>query len=140
MGVFQGLDNGIPTAEMKPDELAPTTQEHFQWPTWGQHYETQGKAGAKVDMPGPQKLVELYEGWLKSTSSDERTKIWHEMLKLYTDQVYSIGVINGTLQPLVVSNKLKNVPEKGIWNYDPGAYFGIYKMDTFWIDPSAGGN
>ncbi len=140
MGVFQGLDNGIPTPEMKPDELAPTTQEHFQWPTWGQFYETQGKAGTKVDMAGPQKLVELYEGWLKSKTTEERTKIWHEMLKLYTDQVYSIGVINGTLQPLVVSNKLKNVPEKGIWNYDPGAYFGIYSMDTFWIDPAAGGN
>ena len=140
MGVFQGLDNGIPTPEMKPDELAPTTQEHFQWPTWGQFYETRGKAGTKVDMPEAQKLVDLYGSWLKSSTTEERTGIWHQMLKIYTDQVFSIGVINGTLQPLVVANTLQNVPEKGIWNYDPGAYFGIYKMDTFWLDPNAGGN
>ena len=91
-------------------------------------------------MPEAQKLVDLYQSWLKSSTSEERTGIWHQMLKIYTDQVFSIGVINGTLQPLVVANKLQNVPEKGIWNYDPGAYFGIYKMDTFWIDPNAGGN
>ena len=139
MGVFQGLDNGIPTPEMKPDELAPTTQEHFQWPTWGQHYESQGSAGEKVDMPEARKLLDLYAAWLKSTTTAEREKIWHEMLHIYTDQVFSIGVINGTFQPMVVADKVKNVPQKGIWNFNPGSYFGIYKMDTFWVDDSVGG-
>jgi peptide/nickel transport system substrate-binding protein len=27
------------------------------------------------------------------------------------------------------------VPEKGILSWDPGAHFGIYHPDTFWVDP-----
>jgi peptide/nickel transport system substrate-binding protein len=25
------------------------------------------------------------------------------------------------------------VPDKGLYNWDPGAYFGIYKPDSFWF-------
>ena len=54
------------------------------------------------------------------------------MLSLYSDQVYSIGIVNGARQPVVISNRLHNVPEEGLYNWDPGAYFGIYLMDTIW--------
>ncbi len=40
------------------------------------------------------------------------------------------------LQPIVVNAKLRNVPEQGNYNWDPGAYFGIYKPDGFWFDLS----
>ena len=40
-------------------------------------------------------------------------------------------------QPVVVSNRLHNVPEQGIYSWDPGAHFGIYKPDCFWVDSSA---
>lgn len=56
------------------------------------------------------------------------------MLDIHADQVFSIGIVNGTFQPVVVSRKMHNVPEKGIYTYDPGAYFGIYQPDTFWLD------
>ena len=36
-------------------------------------------------------------------------------------------------QPVVATKALKNVPKKGIYNWDPGAYFGIYKLDSFWF-------
>jgi peptide/nickel transport system substrate-binding protein len=26
------------------------------------------------------------------------------------------------------------VPDKGIYNWDPGAFFGIYRPDHFWLD------
>jgi peptide/nickel transport system substrate-binding protein len=26
------------------------------------------------------------------------------------------------------------VPTDGIWNWNPGAHFGIYKPDGFWFD------
>jgi peptide/nickel transport system substrate-binding protein len=25
------------------------------------------------------------------------------------------------------------VPEQGFYNWDPGAFFGIYRPDTFWF-------
>jgi hypothetical protein len=38
-----------------------------------------------------------------------------------------IGVVSGVAQPVVVRNTLRNVPEKGIYNWDPGAFFGMYR-------------
>ena len=29
---------------------------------------------------------------------------------------------------------MHNIPEKGIWSWEPGAHFGLYKPDTFWQD------
>jgi len=47
---------------------------------------------------------------------------------------YSIGIVAGVPQPVAVSIKLHNVPEKGVFNWDPGAQFGRYRPDTFWLD------
>ena len=57
-----------------------------------------------------------------------------EMIDLYTDNVFSIGLAAGVRQPVVVSNRLHNVPSNGIYNWDPGAHFGVYQPDTFWFD------
>src|SRR5262249_32027340 len=40
MSVWTGLENGLPTPDMMPLELAPTTQQQLQWPMWGQFVET----------------------------------------------------------------------------------------------------
>jgi peptide/nickel transport system substrate-binding protein len=66
----------------------------------------------------------------------QRTAIWQEMLKIYAAQVYSIGTVAGVPQPVVVSSRLHNVPEEAVYSWDPGAHFGIYKPDCFWIDPA----
>ena len=56
------------------------------------------------------------------------------MLQIWADQIFSIGTVAGVLQPVVVSEKVHNVPEEGFYNWDPGAFFGIFKPDTFWLD------
>jgi peptide/nickel transport system substrate-binding protein len=40
MSVWSGLENGLPTADSSPDELAPSSQLQLQWPKFGQYYET----------------------------------------------------------------------------------------------------
>ena len=55
------------------------------------------------------------------------------MLKINADQVFTIGTVNGTRQPVVVAKHLVNVPDEGIWTFDPGGYFGLYMPDTFWF-------
>jgi len=134
MSVWQGLTNAVPTPEMSPWELAPTTQQQLQWPMWGQHYETAGTAGMPPDMEVGQQLLSLFDDWQRAVSADEKTAVWREMLDIYTDQVFSIGLVNGARQPVVVSNKLRNVPTEGVYNWDPGAYFGMYLMDAFWFE------
>ena len=55
------------------------------------------------------------------------------MLKTFTDQAYTIGVVSGVLQPVVVNSRLRNVPVEGMYNWNPGAYFGLYRPETFWF-------
>lgn len=135
MAIFFGLPNGIPTAEMSPDQLAPTKQDQLQWSQWGRHYET--GEGDAPDMPEAQKLLDLYAEWGRSLEKADKAKVWHEMLDLYADQVYTIGLISGIKQPVVYHKDLQNVPETGIFNWSPGSFFGIYRPDTFWFSNEA---
>jgi len=139
MSVWSGLTNGVPTASMSPEELAPSSQQQLQWPMWGQYYETRGQAGHEPELETVRRLARLNEQWERASSREERERVWHEMLRIHAERVYTIGTVTGVLQPVVVANDLRNVPETGIYNWDPGAYFGIYKPDTFWFGPTGPG-
>ena len=134
MSVWSGLENGIPTADMSPVELAPTMQDQLMWPKWGQFHETGGKAGEPVDMPGPKQLMQLLGAWYRAPEASRRREIWHEMLEIHAEGTYSIGIVAAVKQPVVVAHALRNVPVEGVYNWDPGAQFGIYRPDTFWLD------
>ncbi len=134
MSIWSGLENGIPNASSSPAELAPTSQQQLQWPMWGQFLETGGKSGQAIDMEVPQKLFELKDAWREARSEGDRMKIWHEMLDTYTSNVFSIGIIASVPQVVLVNSNLRNVPDKAIYNWDPGAHFGIYRPCTFWFD------
>jgi peptide/nickel transport system substrate-binding protein len=133
MSVWSGdFGFGLPTADMSPDWLAPVSSQHLQWHDWGLHYESKGKQGEAPPLPGAARLVELYRQWLVSTDAGQRERIWAEMLDINAEEVYTLGVLGGTLQPVVVRNELRGVPEKGVYAFDPGAHFGLYSPDTFY--------
>ena len=134
VSVWTGFENGIPTADMSPEMLAPTSQQHLQWPKFGQFYETGGSVGVKPDMPEAVELLKLYEEWRAIPLQEERKRIWQRMLALHSDQQFTIGVVSGVPQPVIARVKLRNVPEKGLYNWEPGAFFGIYRPDTFWFE------
>ncbi len=81
-------------------------------------------------------LKHLYEDWRNSPDNEGKQQVWHQILQINRDQVFCIGLISGVLQPVVVNNALNNVPEEGVYNFKPSAYFGVYKPDTFWFDES----
>ena len=136
MSLDKGIENGLATADMSPWEFAPTTQQQLEWPKWGQHVDTKGQAGEAPDLPAATRLKELYESWLAAAAGDEHAQIWHEILRSWAEEVYSIGLVAGVQQPVVVNAKLRNLPTEGTYNWDPGAHFGIYKPDGFWFDQS----
>jgi peptide/nickel transport system substrate-binding protein len=140
MSLDKGIENGLATATMSPAEFAPTEQQQLEWPKWGEYAEAKGKAGEAPDLPAAEKLYQLNSDWLAATADEDKERIWHDMLALYSDQVFSIGLIAGVLQPVVVSDRLRNVPEDGVYNWDPGAHFGIYKPDGFWFAKPNGGS
>jgi peptide/nickel transport system substrate-binding protein len=136
MSVWGGLENGLPIPSMSPSDLAPTRQDMYQWPKWGQYHETNGTVGEAPDLPAAKKLMELNAQWLASPNAEERRKVWEMMLDIRADEAFTIGIVAGVPQPVVINKKLRNVPKKGIYNWDPGAHFGIYHPDTFWFDAS----
>jgi peptide/nickel transport system substrate-binding protein len=138
MSIWKGLENAIPTPAMSPHELAPTSQLQLSWPKWGQYAETSGQAGEAVDEAEAQRLVDLYQRWRDLHDAEAQAAVWHEMLAIHADQVFTIGIVRGVPQPVVVSKRLRNVPDKGVYNWEPGAHFGIHRPDTFWFAEAAG--
>lgn len=139
MSVFFGFDNGIANADTPPSELAPSLEDQLQWPQWGLHYTSSGRSGVKPDLPEAVRLDELYSSWMTAKDKAERARIWTEMLTINAEQVFTIGTINAVPQPIVISNRLHNVPEVAIYSWEPGAHFGIFRPDTFWLtDPKQG--
>jgi peptide/nickel transport system substrate-binding protein len=134
MSIWAGMENGLVIPDMSPGEYAPTMQTSLQWSQWGQHYETSGQAGEPPDLPEAKELLELNERWLNSISTDERRTIWQRILTIHASEVFTIGLIGGVLQPILISNRMHNVPAEGIYNWDPGAHFGLYHPDIFWFD------
>ena len=134
MAMWFGSENGIPTSYSSPEEFVPIMQQSLQWPMWGQYAETNGSAGQPVDLPAAKRLLELYDQWTVAQSREAKVAAWQEILKIHAEQVYVIGIVAQVPQPIVVANALRNVPEEGIFNWDPGAQFGMYRPERFWFD------
>jgi len=133
MTVWSGWDLGAPSVAMEPRDLAPTRQDNLAWPMWGQYYQTKGQSGQAPDLEPAIKLMSLYEDWQLALDDDRRKEIWKEMLGMHADEQFVIGVISGVRQPVVVSRRLRNVPEDATYSWEPGALFGIYHPDQFWF-------
>lgn len=133
MSIFNGVDNGLATPNSVPSEFVPVQQDTLQWPKWGQYYQTDGEAGEAPDMPAAKELMDLYQKW--QTGNDAaRVEAWQKILDINSENMFSIGLIGNVPQPVVVDKDMRNVPEKGIHSWEPGAFFGIYRPDTFWWD------
>jgi peptide/nickel transport system substrate-binding protein len=133
MSVWSGISNGLATAAMSPEALAPTNKFQLQWPLWGLWGQTGGKAGEEPEMEQVRLLADLFQAWQRAESEAEQDRIWQQMLDIHADQVFTIGIVNSTLQPVVISRRLRNVPAEAFFDWDPGAYFGVHKPDTFWL-------
>jgi peptide/nickel transport system substrate-binding protein len=139
MALWFGLENGIPSADMSPHEFAPTSQQQYQWPKWGQYFETSGKVGEPPDLPEAERLLGLFDTWRGAPTTEARREIWHQILEIYGEQVFSIGIIAAVPQPVVAHEDLRNLPDEAIFNWEPGAQFGIHRPDTFWFDDGLAG-
>jgi peptide/nickel transport system substrate-binding protein len=134
MAMWFGYENGVPSADMSPEEFVPIHQQSYHWPKWGQYAETGGASGEAVDMELPKELLRLNQAWMRAKTRAERGEIWRRILKIHADEVYTIGLVAQVPQPVVVSNKLRNVPKEAMYNWNPGAQFGIYRPEGFWLD------
>jgi len=122
MSVWPGSNNGLATADMSR-ELAPVKQSSCS----GHCGEPRRKPRTGRQAAGPargQGAPRTLRRWQKAPDSAERRRIWRRCCDP-REQQFTIGTVTGTLQPVVVSRALRNVPPKALYNWDPGAYFGI---------------
>lgn len=133
MSIWNGYDNGIPTADMPPDERVPLSTDFLVGPAWGAHAMSGGTSGEAPDFEPAQRLLDLYGTWLSTADEEKRAEVWTDILKVHAEEVLTIGTVEGVIQPVVVHETLRNVPEAAIWGWDPGANFGLYHMDAFFF-------
>ncbi|MTI17031.1 ABC transporter substrate-binding protein [Rhodobacteraceae bacterium RKSG542] len=133
MSVWTGFENGLPTANMPPTDFVPARGDFLSWSLWGEYYETGGKSGEKPDWAPAISLLQLYDDWLVSGSEEDRADIWEEILKIHAQETIHIGLVSEVRQPVVVKG-LKNVPLQAVYGWDPGAQFGMHRMDAFYFD------
>ena len=135
MSVWHGYDNGLPSANMPPDERVPMSTMFFTGPAWGAYTMSGGDSGEKPDYEPAVRLLDLFNSWLNTETEEERREAWEQILQVHAEEVLTIGTVQGVIQPVVVRNSLKNVPETAVYGWDPGAQFGLYRMDQFYFDP-----
>jgi peptide/nickel transport system substrate-binding protein len=136
MTAYAGITTATPTADISPKEFAPTMLGGLQWPRWGMYVESKEHQGEACDMADACQLLDLLHQWETATDEAGRRAAWEKILTINTEQVFSIGTVNGVRQPVVVGQKVRNVPQKGYYAWDPGGYLGLYKPDTFWLAES----
>lgn len=133
MATWFGWDNGQATALDPPDEQTPRRQDTLCWPKWGQYFQTGGAAGEPIDDPSALRLEALAQAWERAEDDAGREAAWREILAIHAEEVFTIGVVNAAPVLVVASAALRNVPEQGMWSWDPGSHFGIYRIDEFYF-------
>ena len=137
MVAWYGWNNGIPTPDAAPSELAPVDQANFTWPRWGQFYQTKGAAGVACDVPRAERLLELYDDWMRAGDEAAKAAVWREMLDIHADEVFVIGTVSRAPIPVVAAAALRNVPDEALYAWDPGAHLGVHRIDEFFFAPES---
>ena len=133
MSIAEGLANGLATPEMNPAEMTPSSRSQPQWPRWGLYQESGGANGEPVDIQSALDLVQLWKRWRDARNDGDKKAAWRKIVQINADQVFTIGLVGEVPQPVAVNPRLRNIPERDFYNWEPGAYFGIYRPDTFWL-------
>ena len=114
-------------------DLAPAgadTGKDTPWPGWRTYYVTNGEKG--VEPPAQMKQLNEYRDIL-GTDIDpkKRDEAADKLLKAQAENLWYIGTVSMAPQPIMVSNKLKNVPIKGIWDWRTGYMYVYYPMQWY---------
>ena len=68
---------------------------------------------------------------------ESRALIWHKML----EALYRSGLLDRSGQWHIAADRclvrIKNLPAKAFYGFDPTCYFGVYRADTFFFEDGA---
>jgi peptide/nickel transport system substrate-binding protein len=55
------------------------------------------------------------------------------MLDIHARETFVIGTVSRAPVPVVADAQLRNVPDEALYAWDPGAHFGIHRIDEFFF-------
>ena len=123
------------TPRSAPAELVPMAPEQSQWPAWGLWAQTSRPDGRGARPRGRDRAHGAEEGMGRDRRSRRaRPAIWQEMLRSGPTRSSPSASCRASTSWSWSATGCSNVPEHGIYNFDPGAFFGIYRPDTFWLE------
>jgi peptide/nickel transport system substrate-binding protein len=100
-------------------EYAPFYPNDNPWGDYAIWYQSQGESG--LEPPEEvKKLREMGELSLYGATEAERREAIDYLLKSQAENLWIIGTVSMGINPLIVSDKLRNVPEIGSWNWLQG--------------------
>lgn len=100
-------------------------------PQWAWWYRTGGKSGEEPPRE-VKRLLELWEKMLTTTNEAQRITLGKEILRSQAKNLWTIGTVGLTPKPVLVSENVRNIPEKGLWAWD--FYYGsLYNPEQFYF-------
>jgi len=91
--------------------------EESHWNEWATYYLSEGLRGEKP----PTEIIQLQTWWhelARSTDPNRVTALGKKILRSSAENLWTIGMIGLAPQPVIVSNRLKNVTLQGYWGWD----------------------
>ena len=92
-------------------------QEVTQWPEWSRWYRSGGTRGWEPPAE-VKKQLERWEVLRRTLDQGERIAMGKEILRSQADNLWVLGVIGMGPHPVIVSERLRNVPRHGFWGWD----------------------
>ena len=91
--------------------------EQSQWSSWARWYFTDGTRGEEPAEEIKQ-LLSWWERLRRATEEKERIEMGKKILLSQAQNLWAIGVIGLGPHPIIVSDRLRNVPRQGYWGWD----------------------
>ena len=87
------------------------------WNDWARHYQTGGRIGEEPP-PVIKQIHRWNDAFREATDADARYAAGYQLVKAAADNLWTIGTVGQAPHPVVISKRLRNVPETGIWGWD----------------------
>jgi len=111
----------------------PLLQIGYWGPRWADWFLSNGAQGEKP----PEEILSLWRTWKKMRQTGdpaERIRLGKEIVRSQAENLYGIGLVGGTMNAVLVSDRLKNVPGDGLLTGWPFGVASLYHAEQFYIE------
>jgi peptide/nickel transport system substrate-binding protein len=106
-----GTDRGL-VPMVDPIYQFPFDERSWMGPAFGIWYKTQGEQGEEPT-PEFKKAMELYDEYRATVDPERQIEIGKELVKMSTENLWTIGTVGLVPGPVVIKDNFKNVIEEG---------------------------